>query len=288
MKMRETLIRAQHITFGYDPQAPVVRDLDLTIFRGDFVAMLGTNGAGKTTTVKILNGLLKPQSGTIEIKGKNAAQMTAKDISRVVGYCYQNPDHQIFCETVREEILFGLKNRDVPESEIEQRVDRALELVGLGQFKEEAPYQLGKGERQKLAVASILALEPEVLIVDEPTTGLDWADSKKIFDLLQQLVDRGMTCLVITHDLYVVEKYIRRTILFHQGRILADGDTTDILAQNDKLAAASVGMLRVTQLAQALREQYGIALPNCTSVEAFVQAIVEERRNHHGARDQSL
>lgn len=277
MRMEETLIRAQHITFGYNPDMPVVRDLDLSIHRGDFVAVLGTNGAGKTTTVKILNGLLKPQAGTIEIKGKSTAQMTAKEISQVVGYCYQNPDHQIFCETVREEILFGLKNRNVPESELEARVDRALQLVGLQDFKEEAPYQLGKGERQKLAVASILALEPEVLIVDEPTTGLDWTDSKKIFDLLQQLVDRGMTCLVITHDLYVVEKYIRRTILFHQGRIIADGNTSDILAQHEKLAQASVGMLRVTQLAQTLREKYGVSLPACTSTDAFVNAIIEER-----------
>ena len=288
MRMEEVLIRAQHITFGYDPQVPVVRDLDLSIFRGDFVAVLGTNGAGKTTTVKILNGLLKPQSGLIEIKGKNAALMTAKEISQVVGYCYQNPDHQIFCETVREEILFGLKNRDVPESQLEERIDRALQLVGLSDFKEEAPYQLGKGERQKLAVASILALEPEVLIVDEPTTGLDWADSKKIFDLLQQLVDQGMTCLVITHDLYVVEKYIRRTILFHQGRIIADGNTADILAQHEKLAQASVGMLRVTQLARALQEHYDVALPVCTSVEAFVNAIVEERRKRNGPGNQPV
>lgn len=283
--MKEKLISARQITFGYDPAIPVIRDLDIDIYRGDFVAVLGTNGAGKTTTVKILNGLLKPQSGKIYIKGQDAGQISARQIAQVVGYCYQNPDHQIFCETVREEIEFGLKNREVPAEEMAERVDKVLELVNLRDFKEEAPYQLGKGERQKLAVASILALEPEVLIVDEPTTGLDWADSQKIFDLLQRLVDQGMTCLVITHDLNVVEKYIRRTILFHRGRIIADGDTREILARPDKLNEASVGTLRVTQLAQEVERRFGVELPRCISAEEFVAAILQERREHSGARN---
>lgn len=282
--MNETLISARGVTFGYDPQKPVVMDLNLDIRPGDFVAVLGTNGAGKTTSVKLLNGLLKPQKGEIFIKGKNSNLMTSKQMSGIVGYCYQNPDHQIFCETVGEEVEFGLKNTGVPADQIKQRVDEALQLVNLLEFIDEAPYQLGKGERQKLAVASILALRPQLLIVDEPTTGLDWEDSKKIFDLLQTLVQGGMTCLVITHNLDIVEKYIQRIILFSRGRTIADGPTKQVLAQTAQLEEASVGMLRVTQLANMLRQTHGVALPHCTNVEEFLAALAQERSNRHESR----
>ena len=275
--MAEKIIEAKNIVFGYDPAVPIVKDLSLTIERGEFVAILGTNGAGKTTAVKTLNGLLRPQSGEIYIKGKNSREMTTKQISEVVGYCYQNPDHQIFSETVEEEVEFGLKNRNVPVDERDRIIDESLKLVGLEGFRKEAPYALGKGERQKLAVASILALRPEVIIVDEPTTGLDYKDTKNIFDLLKQLDDKGMTCLIITHNLYVVEEYVDRTILINDGKILADGKTGEVLKMSKELKESNVGNLFLTEIVDALNEKYHTNFERYLKVDDFVEALAKKK-----------
>lgn len=274
--MAEKIIEAKNLVFGYDPSVPIVKDLSLTVERGEFIAILGTNGAGKTTAVKMLNGLLRPQQGQILIKGRDSREMKTKEISDIVGYCYQNPDHQIFCETVREEVEFGLKNRNVPVQDREKIIDDSLRLVGLLDFKEEAPYMLGKGERQKLAVASILALRPEVLIVDEPTTGLDWRDTRNIFDLLRSLIENGMTCLIITHNLYVVEQYVDRTVLIDNGAIVADGKTQDVLQRTRELNEANVGTLYLTQIVDKLNEKYSLHEKRYLRVEDFAQELIRK------------
>ena len=252
---------------------PVLENLNFAVPKGSIYTLLGSNGAGKTTTIRILTTQIPADQGEAEIEGYSVSKSPHKvrEVISLTGQ-FSAVDEVL---TGKENLVLMARLRRLPSPK-KAALD-LLEYFGLADATDQRVSSYSGGMKRKLDIAMSLTGHPKVIFLDEPTTGLDWTDSKKIFDLLQQLVDRGMTCLVITHDLYVVEKYIRRTILFHQGQIIADGNTSDILAQHEKLAQASVGMLRVTQLAQTLREKYGVSLPACTSTDAFVNAIIEER-----------
>jgi energy-coupling factor transport system ATP-binding protein len=247
--------------------------VNLRIASGEFVAIVGQNGSGKTTLAKHFDGLLKPSSGVVRVGGRDTRELGTAALSRRVGYCFQNPDHQIFKNSVWEEVAFGPRNLGFEPDRLEAAVTGALEMVGLLAQREEYPFNLGKGERQKIALASIIAMETEVLVIDEPTTGLDWRSGSAVVELLIKLRQAGHTVIVITHDMMLVAEHIPRTIVLCDGAILVDGPTTEVLPQVERLERTFLAPPQITLFAQAFREA-GFP-PGVLTVEAAVRAVAQ-------------
>lgn len=231
-----------------------IRSVNLEIAKGEFVALIGQNGAGKTTLVKHFNNLLKPTRGKVYIDGSDTAGQTIGSLSRRVGYVFQNPDHQIFCSTVREEVGYGLRHLDLSEAETETRVQDVLEFVNLQGVADRHPFTLGKGERQRLAVASVLAMRPNILVIDEPTTGQDRIGAEHMMGLVKNLHESGHTIVMITHDMRIVAEYAERVVVMHGGRIVADGTPSEVFSKGDVLRAAYLTPPRILLLATELED----------------------------------
>jgi len=248
----EDLFAIEGLTFSYGHDRPALRDLELRIGEGEFVAIVGPNGSGKTTLVKHLNGLLRPGRGRVRFKDADLAGMGVSELGRRIGFVFQNPDHQIFCATCREEIEFGLRNYGYAPSDWPRRVEGALARVALDGYGDRDPFVLTKGERQRLAVASVLACEPEVIILDEPTTGLDYPEQAAMMDLLRSLHAQGHTVIIVTHTMWVVARYAPRTVLMIDGKIAADGDTRAVMHDAGLLSRARLAAPGAALLASRL------------------------------------
>jgi len=236
-------------------QVEALRGIDLCIQEGEFIAILGQNGSGKTTLAKHFNGLIKPTSGRMLVQGKPTTEYTHRELARRVGYVFQNPDHQIFSKTVKEEVGFGLKMLGEDPKTIEKRVAEALEVVGLHGYEEKVPFTLTKGERQRVAVASVLAAQPQVIILDEPTTGLDYRHQRNMMEMLKSLNRSGHTVIIITHSMWVATEYAKRTMVLKDGCILSDGPTRLVFADEALLARASLRPSSLVQLSNWLGTQ---------------------------------
>ncbi len=217
----------------------------------------GAWGSGKTTLAKHFNGLLKPTSGRMLVLNKPTTEYRQCEIARQVGYVFQNPDHQIFARTVAEEVGFGLKMQNETPKTIERRVAEALEVVGLQGYEEKIPFTLTKGERQRVAVASVLAVRPQVIILDEPTTGLDDRHQQNMMRMLKHLNQCGHTIIIITHSISVAAEYASRTILMKDGGLLLDGPTRAVFADEARLAEASLGPPSLVRLSNWLGTEAG-------------------------------
>ena len=263
------LIRLEEVSFGYTHDVAVLQDVSLTITQGEFVAVLGKNGSGKSTLGKLLNGLLLPTEGKVVVGGRNTKTTFMSDMSRIVGYVFQNPDHQIFADTVWDEVGFSVKNHGFPIKECERRIVEALTAVGLDttQSKRQDPFSLTKGERQRVAVASILAAKPEVLIFDEPTTGLDAKETDRMMSMIHSLYQQGHTILMITHAIQLVADYATRCVLMHDGAVLADASTRSIFSKPSLLQAASLQAPAVTRFSQ----RWGYTLLTTEEVKAALR-----------------
>lgn len=247
------MIELEKVSFSYAAQGPTVSDLSFRIGRGEFVAILGANGAGKTTTVKLIDGLIRPTSGRVLIHGADTAESSVSRRARQVGFLFQNPDRQICRNTVREEILFGLNAVRGDETE-EQRAARTAEvLADFGFTGDEEPFALSRGQRQRVALASILAVEPEVLILDEPTTGLDYRECCHIMDRIRRMNrERQVTVVMVCHDMEVVLDYADRALVMAGGRLLADGPVREVFRDCELTERASILPPQMIGLAQRL------------------------------------
>ena len=235
------LIEARDLSFRY-PESPYdsLKGVNLSIHRGEFVAILGQNGSGKTTLAKQFNGLLTPSSGLMLIEGRPTASYKKRDLARLVGYVFQNPDHQIFASTVREEVGFGLKVMGEAPPLIEENVNRALAATGLTGYEDKSPFLLTRGERERVAVASVLAVKPQVIVLDEPTTGLDYAHQLQTMRMLEGFNRLGHTIVIITHAMWIAETFASRTVVMRRGEIVADGPTRRVFADERGLSSASL------------------------------------------------
>lgn len=236
----KTVIEINNLSFGYRSGESALQNINLRFYKGEFVALIGKNGAGKTTFSKHLNGLLRPTYGQILINGRDIKDVSTSVLSREVGYVFQNPDHQIFAASVKEEIEYGLKNLNLATDELNDRISKVLHFVGLKNYENRHPFTLGKGERQKLAVASILAMEPSILVIDEPTTGQDWDGTKRMMSMMDELHKKGHTIIAITHNLRLAVEYADRIIVFSDGKILLDGTPQEVFTQRKILESAFV------------------------------------------------
>jgi energy-coupling factor transport system ATP-binding protein len=245
-------IQVVRMTYRYPDGTEALSAIDLDVFAGEFIAFVGQNGSGKTTLSKCLNGLFKPTFGDVLVDGLNSRTTPISQMVRRVGYVFQNPDHQLFNNNCWDEIAYGPRNIQLPEAEVQARVAEAARVVGLPEaFYQEHPFFLTKGMRQRVAIASILALQPHVIIVDEPTTGQDARQSLEIMDFLTSLNrDGGHTVIIITHDMPIVARYARRVVAMGRGRILADGPTAEVFSRPEVLAHTFIEPPHITQLAQ--------------------------------------
>lgn len=271
------VIEMEDVNFAYgDLQA--LRDVTLTVPDGDFLAVLGANGSGKTTMCKMLIGLLRPDSGSVRINGTDIRDHPISEIATEVGYLYQNPDSQIFADTVRAEVAFGPRNMGLEDSVIQERVSEALATIELEGYEDSDPFSLTRGERQRVALASILASDPSIIVFDEPTTGLDLPQQQAMFQLLQKLSDGGRTILMITHHLQMAVQHARRLVFMRDGRISASGPTRSLLAQEhemiDELYGARTSILPPSVILSV--RVFGKALTSPSEWADFVQIPAEE------------
>ena len=215
------MIRVENLHFAYR-QREVLRGIDLTLGE-EILALVGPNGSGKTTLAKHLNGLLRPGKGRVLVDGLDTREHTVAELSRKVGYVFQNPEHMFFEETVFKEVAFGPKNLGLDREEVEERVRWALKAVNLEGFEERTPYSLSGGEKQRLAIACVLAMRPKYLILDEPTTGLDLKAERSVVEVIKSLREKGHGILLITHDMDLVLELADRVVLLNEGRKVFDG-----------------------------------------------------------------
>ncbi len=242
------MIVANDVHFSYSNQVEALKGVSLTIRDGEFIAIMGQNGAGKTTLVKHFNGLLKPSSGSVLIDGVDTRKTSIASLSRNVGFVFQNPDHQLFSETVEEEISFALKNFGFEAEVIEKRIDWALNLLGLTDYRKTSPFLLSGGERKRVALASVLAWDPQSLILDEPTIGQDYQQKEKLRQFIVQMQSQGKTVVIVTHDVEFVAECNPRVLLMKEGNIIADGEGKEILTNPEALAKSSIVLPQVAQI----------------------------------------
>lgn len=248
----EPVIEVRGLSHRYPNGLTALEGVDLSVRRGEFLAVLGQNGSGKTTLVKHFNGLLAPTGGEVSVGGEETASQGLQKLGRTVGYVFQNPDHQIFSDTVQDEVAFGPKIRELPDGEVAERVGEALEAVGLSGYEEEDPFGLTKGERQRVAVASVLAVRPEVLILDEPTTGLDHGEQRSMMGLVRSLNESGSTIVIVTHTMWVVAEYAHRVAVVKDGRVAMSGSVREVFAQEEELLDAALRPPHVVTMSNSL------------------------------------
>ena len=254
------IIQIDGVGFHYE-EHPVLQDIHCAIYPGEFLALLGANGSGKSTLARLLNGLLTPTQGRIVVDGLDTQITSMSELVSRIGLVFQNPDHQIFADTVEEEVAFGARNLGCPPDEIVIRVRESLLAVGLpvdqsGGFD---PFSLRKGERQRVAVASILATRPEVLIFDEPTTGLDAQETDRMMAMIRELHRQGHTIVMITHSMRLVAEYAQRCVLMKEGKVVGDGSPREIFGDAALVRSASLELPPICRFSQ----RWGHTFINC-------------------------
>ena len=269
------MITFNHVYASYSPQVPILKDVSFTVNNGDFVAFVGTNGAGKSTTMRLMNGLLKPESGEVLVDGVPTTMLKTSEIARKVGYLFQNPDHQICCNTVYEELMFGFEALGVQNQDAKNRVNAIIEQFG---FKpDDDPFLLNRGTRQLLALASIIVMDHETVILDEPTTGLDYRECLKVMDIVKRLHEQGTTVVMVCHDMEIVADYAKRVVVMTHGTVVADGKTFNVLRNPEVLAKADLIPPQATAISMGLLEAVpgiaGSAISTANTIEELELAI---------------
>ncbi|SDY33997.1 ABC transporter ATP-binding protein [Halopenitus persicus] len=274
----DPIFELEDVVFEYETDRGPVRAVDgisLTVREGEVLALVGHNGSGKTTLAKHLNGLHEPDAGSVRYDGREVADYSMAGIGRDVGYVFQNPDHQIFADTVREEVAFGPENFGLEGEELDRRVREALETVELDGLEEADPFAFSKGQRQRVALAGILATDPEVIVFDEPTTGLDATQQERFMQLVAKLNrEESVTVVMVTHSMDTVARYAPRTAVLKHGRVVFDSSTRELFADADLLADNDLQPPHVVEASHELASAAGIddALP-ALSIDELVAGL---------------
>ena len=274
------MIEFRDVHASYDGSAPILKGVSFTIRDGEFVAFVGTNGAGKSTTMRLMNGLLKPDADQVLIDGVPTSDLRTSELARRVGFLFQNPDSQICCNTVREELLFGFKALGLDGPDADSRVDAIVEEFAFD--PDDDPFLLNRGARQLLALASIVVLAPPVVVLDEPTTGLDYRECVKVMDIIRRIHERGTTVVMVCHDMEVVADYAARCIVMSGGEVVDDAPTFDVLRNRETLERASLVPPQIVELSLELgREMPRLAdepVGRANTVDEMAAAVMEEVR----------
>lgn len=263
----EVLLTVKNIRFAYD-ERPVLNNINFTVYRGERLAFVGKNGAGKSTMAKLLCAFVRPDKGSIELNGTDIKVLTIKEVGQRIGYVMQNPNHMIVKHLIKDEVRFALENQNLSNEQIDDRVEDALKICGLHSMRNWPVSAVSYGQRKRITVAAILALKPDILILDEPTAGQDYAHYSEIMDFLDQLnKDHGITFIFITHDMHLAIEYTDRALVFADGELIADDEIQAILANPAIIEKANLKQTSLYYLAQAC----GL------DVEPFIRSFIEQR-----------
>lgn len=263
------MLRMNHIVFGYTG-VPVLNGIDLVLSPGEFVAFGGRNGSGKTTVTRLLMGLEMPQAGCIFLGEKDITDMPPGKRSQSIGYVFQQPERQMFRATVYEEVAFGPEQQGLPKSVVQERVEAALTACRLTALANQYPYSLNRGEKQRVAIASALAMHTQFLILDEPTSGQDGGDRDTLLSLLEDLKAQGIGVLFVTHDMEIMAAHCDRAIILNEGKIVFDGTPERLFTKETDLE--SWGLVR------PLSVHLGLQLPGapyCPKMEEVTKRLLQ-------------
>ena len=254
------LIMVHDVDYVYSNGTIALKQVSLNIKKGEFIAIMGQNGAGKTTLIRTFNGLIRPTKGSIFLEGENIDSKTIATLSKKVGVIFQNPMHQLFSTTLEDEIKFSLKSLNLDKEEIQIKVDQILKEFDLEKYRKRSPFNLSGGESKKLATASILCRDPEVLVFDEPTLGQDAKEINFFLGLIKSELERGKTIIIVTHNIEFTVEHVPRTILMSGGQIIADGPTQSIFTNEFLISKSSLIMPQIYLFKKELRK-IGITIP---------------------------
>lgn len=276
------LIETDDLVHTYPDGSTALDGVNFEAHRNQIIAVIGANGAGKTTLFKHFNGLLTPTSGRVLIKGERLDKDNLLEIRKTVGLVFQNPDDQLFSPTVGEDVAFGPMNLGLDADVIAHRVHEALQLVGMGGAEKKAPHNLSYGEKKRVAIAGILAMEPQIMVMDEPTAGLDPQGVRAVIDLLQSLKAMGMSTIIATHDVDLVPLFSDRVYVLHRGTVLCTGTPQEIFEQEALIEKAGMRLPLIAELMQSARKHGIPVTPKLTIPEAL-----DELTNAWSARRES-
>ncbi|MFW9923100.1 MAG: energy-coupling factor ABC transporter ATP-binding protein [Candidatus Thorarchaeota archaeon] len=249
------LIEFENVCFKYKKSSEnVLNDISLKVADGEFIAIVGKNGAGKTTLIKHINGLLKPSSGKVKINGEDIIKTPISKMATIIGLAFQNPNHQLFAQTVKKELEFGPKNLGYQEEEREKTTEKIVKTFNIEHLLERSPMELSGGERRLVSIASVLTMNQQILVLDEPTFGQDYIQKKRLGDFLQALVKEGITVIIVSHDMDFILDFAPRTIVLVEGKIIADGITRDILMNESLLEQADLVPPILLSLSNSIRK----------------------------------
>lgn len=249
----QPVLEFKGVCFSYNETANV-HDLNVKIQKGDFTAITGSNGAGKSTFSKLCNGLLQPSAGDVFVLGQNTKRNKVSSLAKHIGFLFQNPDRQICCSTVEEEIAFSLKNNGLSKEEIQRKVEATIKEFGFDAKTE--PFNMSRGQRQRLCLACLIALNLEILILDEPTTGLDYRECMEMMNRIRELNENGTTVIMVCHDMEVVLDFAKSVIVMNRGKILAQGATREILSNKELLAKARLLQPQIAATCSLLGDEF--------------------------------
>lgn len=272
----ETVLKIENVKYTYkSSDKTVLKNINLEIKKGEFLGIVGHNGSGKSTLLKIILGLIKTKNGSILINNKDARNLKMEDLILDIGYVFQNPDNQLFCNTVKEEIEFGLKNRNFSEDFITAQRKKVLKIVGLEEKESNHPFSLSRGERQRLAVATMLVTNPKIIILDEPTTGQDSQNLEGLLKLLSELANSfDATIIMVTHDMDVLSRFASRIVVINDGNIVLEGSCKDIFCKHyNRLKDLKLKPPVISEISAQLSEFGMPYIPNWESFEKNIHNI---------------
>ncbi|MCL6558399.1 MAG: ATP-binding cassette domain-containing protein [Firmicutes bacterium] len=252
------VLEARNVSFSYPDGCEALKGVSFKIEKGEFAGLIGQNGSGKTTLLQTFNGLIKPTGGEIIIKGKNIKEWEEDRLFRVVGLVFQNPDDQLFAPTVFEDVSYGLVNMGLSKEDIAKRVEETLKLVEIWEYRKKPVHNLSYGQKKRAAIAGVLAMEPEILILDEPTAGLDPMGVSELMNLIKGIqAAKGMQVIISTHDIDIVPLYCDRIYVMDSGRIVAEGTPAQVFREAKLLRSVRLRLPRVGHLMEILKEKDG-------------------------------
>lgn len=258
------MMKINNLNYIYNANTPFEKkaldNINLEINEGEFIGLIGHTGSGKSTLVQHLNGLMKPSSGDIIIDGVNITTKDAnlKEIRQKVGLVFQYPEHQLFEETIYKDIAFGPKNLGLNEEEVNKRVKESMELVGLDfeELKDRSPFELSGGQKRRVAIAGVIAMKPKILVLDEPTAGLDPSGRDEILGEIQKLYEKeGITIVLVSHSMEDVARLVDRILVMHKGKLEIDGKTRDVFRRADELENLGLGVPQITKFMRIFKEK---------------------------------
>lgn len=276
------VIKAKGLTYTY-PNAtkPAIQEISLKIEKGEFVILTGPSGCGKTTLCRCLNGLIPhfyqgDLEGEIQVVGLDVADTPIHKLASHVGLVFQNPENQLFALSVEKDVAFGLENLGVPREKMRKQVDWALETAGIYDLRERAPHELSGGQQQRVTIASIIAMHPEIMVLDEPTSFLDPLGAQKIFKVIDELnKSLGMTVILVEHRLDLAARYANHVIVMDKGEIVLDGDPRTVL-NSQKARLLGVGIPKATRLYQILKEENGLSTEKVPVTSDEIAVLLRE------------